>query len=157
MIWCFGQTTPAFLPTALSVALRTLFLFWQAQYVEVFLLKPAPFCMLLAGLDSTNKPAISLFFFFYLTLVLSLPPCPLLHLSSYLKLSGRCGRNCLLSPLVLSSYNGSPNTHFSWAMTRLMSWPEGERYLHPPQSLVVSLISTLVFFWTGGYCLIEVF
>ena len=35
-----------------------------------------------------------------------------------------------------------------------MSWPDGERYLRPPQSLVVSLflslVSTLVFSWTGG-------
>ena len=37
--------------------------------------------------------------------------CPLLHLSSYVKLCGRSGRNCLLSP-VLSGYNGSPDTCF---------------------------------------------
>ena len=70
MIWCFGQTalflfllvraTPAFLPTALSVALRPLFSFRQAQYAQVFPLKPAPFCTLLAGLGSTNKSTISL-------------------------------------------------------------------------------------------------
>ena len=65
MIWCFGQTAlflfilvraaPAFLPTALSVALRPLFPFRQAQYGQVFPLKPAPFCMLFAGLGSTNN------------------------------------------------------------------------------------------------------
>ena len=70
MIWCFGQTAlflfllakaaPAYLPTALSVALRPLFPFQQAQYAQVFLLKPAPFCMLFAGLSSTNKSATSL-------------------------------------------------------------------------------------------------
>ena len=70
MIWCSGLTAlflfllakaaPAFLPTALSVALRPLFPFWQAQYVPVFPLKPAPFCTLFAGLGSTNKFAISL-------------------------------------------------------------------------------------------------
>ena len=107
MIWYSGQTALflffltraalAFLSTALSVALRPLFPFWQAQYVQVFLLKPVPFCTLFAGLGSTNKSAISLIFSYYLTLVLSLPPCPLLHLSSYLKLCGRSGRNCLLS------------------------------------------------------------
>ena len=32
-----------------------------------------------------------------MTLVLSLPPCSLLHFSCYLKLCGRSGRNCLLS------------------------------------------------------------
>ena len=88
MIWCFGQTAlflfllaraaPAFLPTALSVALRALFPFQQAQYVQVFLLKPAPFCTLFAGLGSTNKSAISLLFSYYLTLVLSSPPSFLL-------------------------------------------------------------------------------
>ena len=70
MIWYSGQTAlflfllaraaPAFLPTALSVALRPLFPFRQAQYAQVFPLKPAPFCTLFAGLGSTNKSAISL-------------------------------------------------------------------------------------------------
>ena len=59
-IWCSGQTAlflfvlaraaPAFLPTALSVAQRPHFPFRQAQYVQVFSLKPAPLCMLFAGL-----------------------------------------------------------------------------------------------------------
>ena len=81
MIWCFGQmalllfylakAAPAFLPTALSVALRPLFPFRQAQYVQVYPLKPVPFCALFAGLGSTNKSAISLFFSYYLILVLS--------------------------------------------------------------------------------------
>ena len=68
MNWYSGQTAlfllakaaPAYLPTALCVALRLLFHFRQAQYVQVFPLKPAPFCTLLAGLGSTNKSAISL-------------------------------------------------------------------------------------------------
>ena len=102
MIWYSGQTAlflfllaraaPAFLPTALSVALRPLFPFRQAQFVPVFPLKPAPFCTLFARLGRTNKSAISLLFSYYRTLVLSSPPCPLLHLSSYLKLCGRSGR-----------------------------------------------------------------
>ena len=144
------MAAPAFLPTALSVALRTLFPFRQTQYVPVFPLKPAPICTLFAGLGSINKSAISLLFSYYLTLVLSLPPCPLLHLSSYLKLCGRSGRNCLLSPPVLSGYNGSPDTRFSQGMTQLTSLPDGERYLRPPQSLVVSLLLSLIFSWTGG-------
>ena len=73
---------------------------------------------------------------------------------SYLKLCGRSGRNCFLSPPVLSGYNGSPDTRFSRGTTRPMSLPDGERYLRPPQSLVVSfllsLVSTLVFSRTGG-------
>ena len=104
---------PAYLPTALSVPLRPLFPFQQAPHVQVFPLKPAPFCMLFAGLGNTNKFAISLLFSSYMTLVLSSPPCPRLHLSSYLKLYGRSGRNCLLSPPVLLDYNGSPDTRFS--------------------------------------------
>ena len=156
MIWYSGLTAlfffllaraaPAFFPTAFSVALRPLFPFRQAQYVQVFPLKPALFCTLFAGVGSTNKSAISL--------LLTDSFCPLLHLSSYLKLCGRSGRNCLLCPPVLSAYNGSPNTRFSLGTTRLMSWPDGERYLRPPQSLVVSLllslVSTLVLSQIGG-------
>ena len=112
-----------------------------------------PFCTLFASLGNTNKSAISLLFSYYLTLVLSSPPCPLLHLSFYLKLCGRSGRNCLLSP-VLPGYNGSPDTHFYRGTTRLMSYTDGERYLRPPLSLVVflllSLVSTLVLSRTGG-------
>ena len=55
---------------------------------------------------------------------------------------------------MLSGYNGSADTRFSHATTWLMSWPDGERYLFPHQSLVVSLllslVSTLVFSRTGG-------
>ena len=164
MIWYSGQTAlflfllvkaaPAFLPTGLSVALRPLFPFRQAQFVPVFPLKPAPFCTIFAGLGNTIKSAISLLFFSCLTLVLSSPPCPLLHLSCYLKLCGRSGRNCSSSSPVLSGYNGSPDTCFSRGTTQLMSLPDGERCLRPPQSLVVSLllslVSTLVLSRTGG-------
>ena len=106
------------------------------EYAQVFLLKPAPFCTLSAGLGSTNKSVISLLSCLPLTLVLSSPLC-LLHLSFYLNLSGRSGRNCLLFP---------PIIHFSLGMTWLMSWPDGERFSCPPQSLVVSLLLSLV--WT---------
>ena len=70
MIWYSRQTAlflfllakaaPAFLPTALYVALRPVFPFWQAQYAQVSLLKPAPFSTLFAGFGSTNKSAMSL-------------------------------------------------------------------------------------------------
>ena len=161
MIWYTGQmalflfllarVAPAFLPTALYVALRPLFPFRKAQFVPVFPLKPAPFCTLFAGLGNTIKSAIFLLFC-CLTLVLSSPPCSLLHLSSYLKLCGRSGRNCPSSPPVLSGYNGSPDTSFFRGTTQLISLPDGERCLRPPQSLVVSLISisTLVLSRTGG-------
>ena len=161
MIWYFGQTAlflfllakaaPASLPTAFSVAPRPLFPSQQAQYAQVFALKPAPFCTLFAGFSSTNKSAT---FFLLLSdscFVLSTLSSPRSFL--YLKLCGRSGKNCPLST-VLSSCNGSPDTCFSRETMRLMSWPDKEHYLHPLQSLVVflllSLISTLVFFWTGG-------
>ena len=93
-------------------------------------------------------------FSYYLTLVLSSPSCPLLRFSFYLNLFDRSGRNRLLSPPVISGYNWSPETRFSRGTTRLMSWPDGERYLRPLQSLVVSLVlslvSTLLFSGTGG-------
>ena len=62
-IWCSGQTALAYLPTAHFMALRPLFPFRQAQYAQVFLLKPAPFCKLFAGLSSTNMCASSLLLF----------------------------------------------------------------------------------------------
>ena len=74
----FGKGALASLPTALSCALRPLFSFQQAQYVQVFLLKRATFCILFVGLGSTNKSAVSHFFSFYLTLALCSPLCPLL-------------------------------------------------------------------------------
>ena len=64
-IWRFGQTAlflvsllkaaQAYLPTALSVAL---FPFQQAQYAQVFPLKPAPFCKLFAA--PTSLPLLLL-------------------------------------------------------------------------------------------------
>ena len=70
MIWYSGltalfffllpKTAVVYLPTALSVALRPLFPFQQAQYVQAFLPKPALFCMLFAGLSSINKSGTSL-------------------------------------------------------------------------------------------------
>ena len=89
-------------------------------------------------LVSAAPTSLPFLFCHYLTLDLSSPSCPLLHLSCYLKLCGRSGRNCLFSPPFLSEYNGSPDTRFSRGTMRLMSWPDGERYSHPMQSLVVS-------------------
>ena len=82
--------------------------------------------------------------FSYQTLVLSSPPCPFLRLFFYLNLSGRSGRNCILSAPVLSGYNRFTNTCLSRGTTRLMSLPDGERYLRPLQSLVFSLLLSLV-------------
>ena len=89
----------------------------------------------------------SLFLSFpFLTIALFSPPSPLLHLSFYLNLSGRSGRNYmyLLSPPVLRSYNGSLDLRFSRETTRLMSWLDGEPSSCPLQSLVISLFLSLV-------------
>ena len=159
MIWYSGQTAlflflleraaPAFLPTALSVALRPFFPFQEAQFVQVFPLKPAPFCTLFAGLGAPTS-----FPFLFSSSPIWLSFCPFLHLSFYIKLCGRSGRNCLLSAPVLSGFNGSLDTRFSRGTTRLLSWPDGERYLRPLQSLAVplllSLVSTLLFSRIGG-------
>ena len=79
---------------SLSVAPRPLFPFQPAQYVKVSLLKPAPFCTFFGGLGSAIKSATSLLFFSDVTLVLFSPPCPLFHLSFYLNLAERSGKNC---------------------------------------------------------------
>ena len=128
MIWYSGPTamflfllaraTPAFLPTALSVALRPLFPFRQAKFVQVFPLKPVPFCTLFAGLGSINKSVISLLFLSDSRFVLFL----LLFYQTTM------GSRTLVSP----------------GTKQLMSWPDRERYLRPPQSLVVSHLLSLV-------------
>ena len=60
LLFLLIKTALGYLPTAFFVALRPLFPFQQAQYVQVFLLKPAPFCKFFAGLGSTIKSATSL-------------------------------------------------------------------------------------------------
>ena len=96
----------ASLPTARFVALRPPFSFRQAQFVQVFLLKPASFCKLFAvPAAPTNLP-------FLLPSPLRLSLCPILCVFFYLKLSQRFGKNCLLSPPLLSGYNGSPGDSF---------------------------------------------
>ena len=74
------------LPLAHSVALRPFFPSQQAQYVQVFLLKPAPSCKLFAGLGSTNKSATSLLLpdFCSVLTTLSSPPSFLLSQSLWL-------------------------------------------------------------------------
>ena len=112
MIWYSRQMALTYLPTALSVALRPLFPSQQAQFVQVSLLKPAPICMLFAGLGSTITSGISLLFS-DLTLVLSSPPSFLLPETLW--------KICLLSLPVLSGCNGFPDARFSRGTTRLVS------------------------------------
>ena len=149
-IWCSGQTALilsllakaalAYLPTALTVASRPPLSFQQAPYAQVFPLKPAPSCTLFAGLGSTNKSAISLLFSYYLTLALSSSPCSLLHLFSYLNLCQKLF--FLFSSSIRLQWDH--DSRFFRTTTRLMSWPDGERYLFPQQRLVVTLLLSLM-------------
>ena len=134
------------------MALRLLLPFRQAQYVQVFLLKPAPFCMLFAGLGSTNKSTTSLLFSSYLILFLSSPPCPLLHLSFYLNPSGRS----VFSLLLLYQATMGPRTLVSCANDEADELARRGALLVPLQSLVVSPSSypLLYFFELEAYCLI---
>ena len=146
-----AKADPAFLPTALSVALRPLFLFQQAQYAQVFPLKPASFCTLFADLGSTNKSATSLLLLSdsrSVLATLSSPPSFLLSQTLWQIWQELSTLSCSIR------LHGSPDTRFSRGTTRLTSWPDGDRYLRPPQSLAVSLhlsfVTTLVFSRTGG-------
>ena len=98
-LFLFLLAKAAPLPTALSAAPRPLFPFQQTQYAQVFPLKPAPLCTLFAGLGNPNRPASSSIRLWF---------CPILIFPFY----SISGRNGLLSPPVLSDYNGSPDTRF---------------------------------------------
>ena len=119
--------------------------FQQVKYAQVFPLKPAPFCTLFAGLGSTNKSAISLLFSLLsdsrsvLATLLS-PPFFLLSQTLWQiwqELSSLS--SCSMRLQWVPGHSFLPGT------TRLMSWPDGECYLHSPQSSVVTLLLSLVF------------
>ena len=119
-----------------SVASRPLFPFQQAQYAQVFPLKPAPFCKLcwsrrhqqvchFSSLLSDSR--------FFLT-TLSSPPFFLLLQSLWQELSSPI--SCFIR------LQWAPDTCFSGRTTRLLSLPEAERYLYPRrQSRAVSPLS----------------
>ena len=73
------------------------------------------------------------------TICLSLCPCHSV-LSFIFPFTSISVRNYFLSSPVLSGYNGSPDIRSFRTTTRLMSWPDGEHYLFPQQSLVVTLL-----------------
>ena len=152
-----AKTALAYLPIALSVALRPPFSFQQVQYVQVFPLKPAPFCTLFVGLGSTNKSATFL--------LLSDSRSVLATLTSSLRfLLPQCLWKIWQELSSLSSFSirlqWVPGTRFSRGTTWLMSWPDWERHSYPLQSLVVSLLylSYPLFSFLGleAYCLIKI-
>ena len=142
-LFLLAKTALAYLSTALSVALRPLFfisagpvcssfsaeayailhaLCWSRQHQQV-----CHFSSLLLLSDSSSVLA-----------TLYSPPSFLLSQTSWQELS-------FLSLPVLSGYNGFSDTRFSRRTTWLMSWPDEERYLRPPQFVVVSLLLSLIF------------
>ena len=154
-IWCFGLTAlllfllakaaPAFLPTALSVALRPLSPFRQAQYAQVFPLKPASFCTLFAGFGNTIKSAIFLLFSYYLTLVLSSSPSFLLSQTRW--------QICQeLSFLLFHQVTMGPRTSFSPENDAADELARRGALLAPSAILcnLLFLVSTLVFSRAGG-------
>ena len=150
-LFLLAKAASTFLPTALSVALRPLFPFQQAQYAQAFPLKPAPFCKLFAGLGSTNKSAIFLLLLSDSRSVLATLFSPPSFLLSQILLQIWQELSSLSSCSIRLQWVPG---HLLRGTTRLMSWPDGMRYLRPPQSLVVflllSLVSTLVLSRTGG-------
>ena len=147
----FGKDCSGVLVNCSLCATEATLLFDRPSMLQVFPLKSAPFCKLFAGLGSTNKSAISL-------LLLSDSRHPVL--SCIFPFTWISQAEAVFSFFVLTGYNGSPDTRFSWETARLMSWPDGERYLRPPQSPVVSLllflVSTLLFSEMEAYNLIKI-
>ena len=137
----FGKGGSGVLANCSLCGTEPLFPFRQTQYVQVFPLKPAPFCKLFDGLGSTNKSAIFL-----------LSDSSMFSRSSFLLPQSLWQLPfhffCTIRPQW-----GSPDTHFCRATTRLMNYPDGERYSCFLQFIVVSLPLSLVsifFSRTGG-------
>ena len=93
----------------------------QAQYAQVSLPKPAPFCKLFAGLGSANMSATSHLFISYLTLAVFSPPCLLLLFYISISLADLAGTVFSL----LSGCNESSDTRFSRGTTRLIAGQAG--------------------------------
>ena len=91
---------------------------------------------------------------FSFLLLLSDYRCPILHFSFISNSMADLSGTVFSLLFFYQATNGSPDTRFSRGTMRLMSWPYGESYSFPLQSLVVSLrsslVSILVFFRTGG-------
>ena len=114
-----------------------------------FSAKACAFCTLFAGLGSTNKPATFLLFLSDSRSVLTTLSFPLIS-NSVANLAGTVFSLLLFCQATM----GPQDIRFSRETTWLISWPDRERCLRPLQSLVVSLllslVSTLLFSRTGG-------
>ena len=140
-LFLLARAAPAFLPTALYVALRPLFPFRQAQYVQVSPLKPVPLCTFFAGLGSTNRSATSLPLLSdsrYLLATMSSPPPFLLTQTLWQIWQELSTLSCFIRLQWVPGHSFLPGT------TQLMSLPDGERCLRLPQSLIVTLLLPLI-------------
>ena len=139
LFFLLAKETPAFLPAASFVALRSPFSILQAQGNQTFLLQLAPFCKLFVGLGSTDKTATSFRLLLYPCYAFFSFVIPRLHTLTYLA----------ETPFfLLSGYNGSTVTHFF----RRLTWPGLVRCSsHPLSHVSLSpLIFIVLFFRTGG-------
>ena len=118
---------------------------------QVFLLKPAPFCMLFAGLGSINKSVTSLFFSYYLTLALSSPPSFLLPQSLWQiwqELSSLS--SCCIRLQWVPRHSFLPGNDAADELVRRGALLAPSAIPCTVVSLLLSLVSTLVFSRTGG-------
>ena len=130
------------------MALRPLLPFWQAQFAQVFPLKPEPFYKLSTDVDSTKESAISLLFSSSPTLALSSPQSFLLLHTPWQILS------------LFLYHNGSPYTRFSGRKTQLIRGVSHTRRKSARRSALLlphaiscsfsPLISRIQFSRTGG-------
>ena len=116
-LFLLARAALAYFPAALSVASRPLFSYQQAQYAQVFLLKPAPFCTLFAGLGSINKSAISLLLSDSSSVLSSIFPLSQSLWKIWQELSSLSF--CSIRLQWVPGHSFLPGT------TRLMSWPDG--------------------------------
>ena len=141
--------------TTYFVMLRPPFSIRLNQFLQIFLLKPAPICKFFTGVSSTNKYATSLRNSFSQTFALFLLHISFLHLFFFLTLPGTFGRNYLFSLFsLLSGLSEYLVIHFFWAIRRPMSWPDKLRcFSHLPFLGGLSLLSfvpTHLFFRRTG-------
>ena len=150
-LFLLGKAALASLPAA-HFWDDAIFSFSADPVFSSFLLKFGPLYKFSVGLGNTNKPAT--FFSFPQSLAFSSTHCPLLHLFFNLRPSGTSCMDYPRSPSLLLDSNKSPDTHFFRKTTHLISWKSVEDYSCLLQSLVVPLllhlVSTYLFYWTGG-------